>query len=159
MMKKLFLFILVTTTLFAKETLTIDAKKFVAEDTKNIVIFTGDVKMKKGSDKINAQKLVIDLYLNKQTKQKEPKVYTASGNVYLEMKTKEKHWICKGDKIIYKPIEGKYIVIGNGYAEDKVENRKIIGDKIYIDEITGEANVDGNDKKPIRFIMELETKK
>jgi len=158
---KIFMFILLAINMNAnsKNKLTVDAINFSAEDQKNLVVFSGDVKMNRVNDKLYADKLVIKLKENiDNSGTKEPVLYTATGDVNLEIVTVNKHYIAKGNKVIYKPLENKYIIIGNGYAEDKFDNRKLYGDKIYIDTITGEAKIDGSKKKPVRFIMQLETK-
>jgi lipopolysaccharide export system protein LptA len=159
---KVFLFIIVITINIyatAKKQLTINAINFSAEDNKNLIIFNGDVKMNRIDDKLHSDKLIIKLKkVSKDDNSKEPVRYIATGNVYLEIKTTNRHYIAKGDKVIYKPKDNQYIILGNGYAEDKSDNRELYGDKIYINTITGEAKLDGSKKKPIRFIMELETK-
>lgn len=159
--KILMVFLLVSVALFANEQnrLTIDAINFSADDKKNLIVFNGDVKMKRVQDKLNADKLVVNLKENKKTNKKEPIKYTATGKVYLEILTAEKHFICKGDKVVYNPLKNQYIITGNGYAEDKKDAKKLYGDKIYINTISGEAKVDGSKKKPIRFIMQLDTDK
>ncbi|MBL6969808.1 MAG: lipopolysaccharide transport periplasmic protein LptA [Campylobacterales bacterium] len=141
----------------AENKLTIDAQNFSAEDQKNVIIFTGDVKMKRYKDIINANKLVINLkQLSKLNTKKEPVLYTATGDVYLEIVTTDKHYKAKGQEVIYKPLENKYIISGDGYAEDIIGDKKLYGEKIYIDTITGEAKIDGSKKKPVRFIMQLD---
>jgi lipopolysaccharide export system protein LptA len=158
---KVIVLLLIVVNIYAKnstDSLTIDAINFSAEDTKNLIVFSGDVKMNRVNDKLYANKLVIKLQVNKDTKSKEPILYTATGKVKLEIVTPDKHYKASGDKIIYKPLENKYIILGNGYAEDLKDNRKLYGNKIYIDTITGEAKIDGSKKKPVRFIMQLETK-
>ena len=57
-MKYLIGTLLCSTILFAQsETLVIDALDFQADDKKGISIFTGDVKIKMGQDKLNAQRV------------------------------------------------------------------------------------------------------
>ncbi len=137
--------------------LTIDAQNFSAKDQENIIIFTGDVKMKRYKDILYANKLVINLkQISKTNTKKEPILYTATGNVHLEIVTTDKHYKAKGKKVVYKPLENKYIITGDGYAEDIIGDKKLFGEKIYIDTITGEAEIDGSKKKPVRFIMQLD---
>jgi len=140
-------------------TLKIDAINFSTNYNDNMIIFNGDVKMIKDKDNLKANKLVIYFKVSsKDSKRKEPILYTATGDVYLEINATTKHYIAKGDKVVFKPLENKYIIFGSGYVEDTKDNRKLYGDKIYIDALTGEAKIDGSKKKPVRFIMQLDTK-
>ena len=60
-MKYLIGTLLCSTLLLAQsETLVIDAQNFEADDKKGISIFTGNVKIKMGEDKLNAEK--VDVY-------------------------------------------------------------------------------------------------
>ena len=60
-MKYLIGTLLCSTILFAQtETLVIDAQNFEADDKKGISTFTGNVKIKMGQDKLNAEK--VDVY-------------------------------------------------------------------------------------------------
>ena len=111
--------------------------------------------MKNLNDKLLANKLVINF---KNTNRKIATSYVATGNVSLEIFTSNKHYIAKGDKIEYKPLSNKYIIVGNAYAQDVKNNRKLFGNKIFIDISTGEMVIDGSDEKPVRFIMQLQTK-
>jgi lipopolysaccharide export system protein LptA len=158
---KLFTLLILATNIYANNLniLTIDAINFSANDNNNMIIFNGDVNMTKDKDNLKANKLVIYFRVSpKDSKTKEAILYTATGDVYLEINATKKHYIAKGDKVLYKPLENKYIIFGNGYAEDTQDNRKLYGDIIYIDTLTGEAKIDGSKKKPVRFIMQLDTK-
>ena len=62
----------------------------------------------------------------------------------------------KGNKIIYSPSRQEYTVIGNGFLQEKNDDRKIYGDKIYVNQLTGEAKVSGSEDKPVRFIINIE---
>ncbi|MBT4572887.1 MAG: hypothetical protein HOG72_00360, partial [Campylobacteraceae bacterium] len=63
---KIFMFILLAINMNAnsKNKLTVDAINFSAEDQKNLVVFSGDVKMNRVNDKLYADKLVIKLKEN-----------------------------------------------------------------------------------------------
>jgi lipopolysaccharide export system protein LptA len=137
--------------------LTIKAINFSVNETKNLILFSGDVKMDRINDKLYANELVVKTQKDVETNDTYPILYTAIGDVKLEIVTTKKHYLATGDKVIYKPLENKYIILGNGFAEDKNDNRKLYGDKIFIDTLTGEAKIDGSKKKPIRFIMQLKT--
>jgi len=151
--------LLVTSTLLfsATDKLVIDAKNFETDDSKGITIFTGNVKLKKAKDKLNSNKL--EIYMKPKTKGKarQPLKYIATGNADFEIHTNGKIYKGKGSKIIYDPVKQEYTVIGNGYIKEEVEQRELFGDKIFINQLTGNARVSGSDKKPVRFILNIES--
>jgi len=155
---KLLLALGLTLSLVSAEQLIIDAKNFEAFDEKGFSLFQGDVKLKRGKDRLNSDKL--EVYISKEDKKKkrEPQKYIATGKVDFEVVSNGKHYEGKGDKVIYNPKELKYTIIGNGYLKEKVEDKTLYGDKIYINQQTGEARVHGTSKKPVRFILNIEDK-
>ena len=140
----------------ANDKLIIDALDFKMDDKKGISVFTGDVKMKMSEDRLNAQK--VEIYFENTKDGKNPTKYIATGKVDFVINTKDKHYIGKGEKLIYEPSKQKYLVSGNGYLEDVNTNRKIYGEEIYVDQLSGEASVKGTEKKPVRFIINLDNK-
>lgn len=150
--------LLVCSTLMFAQTqkLVIDAEKFEASDNKGISSFTGNVKIKMGKDKLNANKVDIYFVSQKGSNVKTPSKYVATGNVDFELVTAQKHYIGKGNKIIYSPSKQEYTVLGNGFLQEKNDNRKIYGDKIYVNQLTGEARVSGSEDKPVRFIINIQ---
>ena len=73
-----------------------------------------------------------------------------------EIITKEKHYIGNGDKVIYSPQKEEYTILGNGYLQEKNDDRKVYGDTIFVNQLTGEARVKGSEQKPVRFIINIE---
>ncbi|AXH15294.1 lipopolysaccharide transport periplasmic protein LptA [Malaciobacter mytili] len=157
-MKYFLLSLVASSMLFAQEKLVIDAKKFEANDAKGISIFTGDVKLRKAKDKLDADRL--EVYMSsKDSEKRVPLKYIAIGNVSFDIISKDKEYEGKGNKVIYYPNKEEYEIIGNGYIKEKVEDRKIYGDKIFINQTTGEAKVSGTEDKPVRFIINLDNNK
>ena len=155
-MKYLIGTLLCSTILFAQsETLVIDALDFQADDKKGISIFTGDVKIKMGQDKLNAQRVDVFFETNKNNA-KVPIKYEATGKADFEIVTKDKHYIGNGDKIIYSPKKEEYTIIGNGFLQEKNDDRKIYGETIFVNQLSGEAKVKGSQNKPVRFILNVE---
>ena len=155
-MKYLIGTLLCSTILFAQtETLVIDAQNFEADDKKGISTFTGNVKIKMGQDKLNAEK--VDVYFTTdKDNAKVPLKYEAIGKADFEIVTKDKHYIGNGDKIIYSPQKEEYTIIGNGFIEEKNDDRKIYGDTIFVNQLNGEAKVKGSENKPVRFIINVD---
>ena len=144
-----------TLLLAQSETLVIDAQNFEADDKKGISIFTGNVKIKMGEDKLNAEK--VDVYFTTDKNNgKIPVKYEATGKADFEIITKEKHYIGNGDKVIYSPQKEEYTILGNGFLQEKNDNRKVYGDTIYVNQLTGEARVKGSEQKPVKFIINVE---
>lgn len=156
-MKYLSILILLATLLTAKsEQLIIDAKNFEADEQKNISIFSGNVKIQMGQDKLNANKVEIFFTIDKKNNNKIPSKYEASGNVDFELISNTKHYLGKGDKVIYSPIKQEYTILGNAFLQEKNDDRKIYGDKIYVNQLNGEAKVSGSDENPVRFIINVQ---
>ena len=155
-MKYLIGTLLCSTILFAQtETLVIDAQNFEADDKKGISIFTGDVKIKMGQDKLNANRVDV-FFTTDKNNAKVPLKYEATGNADFEIVTKDKHYIGNGDKIIYSPQKEEYTIIGNGFLQEKNDDRKIYGDTIFVNQLNGEAKVKGTQDKPVRFIINVD---
>ena len=155
-MKYLIGTLLCSTILIAQtETLVIDAQNFEADDKKGISTFTGNVKIKMGQDKLNAEK--VDVYFTTdKDNARVPLKYEATGKADFEIVTKDKHYIGNGDKIIYSPQKEEYTIIGNGFIEEKNDDRKIYGDTIFVNQLNGEAKVKGSENKPVRFIINVD---
>lgn len=155
-MKYLIGALLCSSILFAQtQTLIIDAQNFQADEKNGISIFTGNVKIKMGEDKLNAQKVDI-FFVTDKNNNKIPLKYEATGNADFEIVTKAKHYVGNGDKIIYSPQKEEYTIIGNGFLHEKRDDRKIYGDTIYVNQLTGEAKVKGSENKPVRFIIQVD---
>ena len=156
-MKFLIGLLITTNLLFAvSEKLVIDAKNFETDDAKGITTFLGDVKLKKVKDKLNSNKLEIYMKPNSKGKNRQPLKYIATGNADFEIHSNGKIYIGKGNKIIYDPTKQEYTVIGNGYLKETTEDRELFGEKIFINQLTGNARVSGSEKKPVRFILNIE---
>ncbi len=141
----------------SSQKLIIDAKEFIVNDKKGISSFKGDVKIQMNKDILNANKL--DIYFStKGKKTKIPTKYIAKGNVSFTIVTEKKHYEGSGNEIIYSPIKQEYTVIGDGFLQEKNDDRKIYGDKIYVNQLTGEARVSGSNTKPVRFILNIHRK-
>ncbi|XPV69942.1 MAG: LptA/OstA family protein [Halarcobacter sp.] len=139
-----------------QEKLVIDANSFEADDKRGISVFTGNVKLKMGNDRLNANKLEIYVDTKSKSKSKTPTKYIATGAVDFEIHSKGKIFIGNGNRVIYNPSKQEYTVIGKGYIKEKVEQREIYADKIFINQLTGSARVSGSEDKPVRFILNID---
>lgn len=154
-MKKVFAGLFICSTLlFSQTKLIVDAVDFKADDSKGITTLVGDVKIQMGKDKLSADQ--IEIYFKKAKSGKTPSKFIASGNVKFNLSTASKNYVGKGNKIIYSPIKQEYTVLGNGFLHEKADDRKIYGEKIYVNQLTGEAKISGSQKKPVRLIINIE---
>lgn len=154
---KLFVFLFIFISFVFGEKLIIDSSKFEADDAAGITIFTGNVKMVKTQDIINSDKLTVYMITDANGK-KTAKEYVAIGKVDFKIVTNGKIYSGNGDKVIYNPNTQKYTILGNGFLFDQTMDRKLYGNEIFINELSGEATVNGDDSKPVRFIIKLEDK-
>jgi len=132
----------------------ITSTQMEANQTANIISFVGDAKVKQGDSWIFADKIVVHFDENNQTKS-----YNAIGNVRFEFIKEKSHYKGKAKELVYKPLKEQYVLIGNAYIDDLLNKRTIKGDEITLDMTTGNANVKGSRKKPVKFIFETENKK
>ena len=148
--------ILISFNLYAEDNyLNIDAKHFESNEQKQTMIFKDNVKMTKNKDILLSQHLLINTQPAKNNPKKQiPKNYKATGDVSFVIHTVNNILKGKGDTLYYYPDEQKYIIVGNGYLEDK-EGKKLTADKIYIDEKTGHTKIDGDNNKPAKFRLKL----
>ena len=137
--------------------LIIDANNFETNDEKGLSVFTGNVKLKISKDKLSSDKLEIYVKPNSKGKSKKPLKYIATGNVKFTIFSEDKKYMGKGNKIIYNPSKKEYTILGNGYLKELGKNRELFGEKIFINQLTGDAKVSGSENKPVRFILNIES--
>jgi len=125
----------------------------VNQNTKEIY-FIGNAKVIQDKSFIYADKIIV--YFNDDNMTKE---YEAIKNVSFEFVKPKSHYKGKANKVIYLPLDDIYILEGNAYVTDLINKRVIKGDKITLDTKSGNANVKGSRKKPVKCIFEMENKK
>ena len=108
----------------------------------------------KGKDKLVADKLVITF-----NKERQPLKYVASGNATIDMIMNESVYFGKAQTMIYDPIKDQYTLIKNAFLHEKVTNKKVYGEKIFVNQTTGRYEVESDGKKPVKFIFKVEEKK
>ena len=150
---KIILFISISITLFAEKVeVTSDSMK--AEDLKKEVHFIGNVTVKQLKSWLHGDKVIVYFDENNETK-----MYEAIGSVIFEFKKENSFYKGSADKVSYYPIKSQYILTGKAVIDDVMNKRHINGDMITLDTITGNANVKGNKKKPVKFIFDMEKSK
>ncbi|UFH58013.1 lipopolysaccharide transport periplasmic protein LptA [Sulfurovum mangrovi] len=150
---KFFLFFVLSVLMIAdKVEITSDAMQ--AEGLKKEVHFIGNVKIKQLKNWIHGDRVIIYFDENNQTKR-----YEAIGRVTFEFKEENRFYKGSANKVVYAPLESKYILKGNAKIDDMVNQRHINGEHIKLDLTSGVANVVGNKKEPVKFIFETEETK
>jgi len=129
------------------------ADKFFADEKKLISEFTGNVVVTKESDKLSADKVVIHF-----NAKREPLKYTATGNAKINMMIEDKKYFASSDTMVYDPIKSQYTLLKNAFLHEIVTDKKVYGDRIWVDQLTGRYEVDSDGKKPVKFIFKVEEK-
>jgi len=150
---KIILFIFISITLYAEKVeVTSDSMK--AEDLKKEVHFIGNVTIKQLKNWLHGDKVIVYFDENNETK-----MYEAIGTVTFEFIKEKSFYKGSADKVTYYPKKSQYILTGKAVIDDLINKRHINGDEITLDMLTGNANVKGNKKKPVKFIFDMESSK
>lgn len=130
------------------------ANKFFADEQKQISVFSGDVVVTKESDKLVANKVTINFDAKRQ-----PLKYTAQGDAKVNLLINEKKYFASANTMIYYPTKDEYELIGNAFLHEILTDKKVYGDKIFVNQLTGRYEVDSKGEKPVKFIFQVEDKK
>ncbi len=149
---KMILLLILTQVLFA-ERVEITSTSMEAEEEKKQVHFIGNAKITKGKDWLHADKVIVYFGDNNDTE-----MYEAIGLVSFEFKNEKHHFKGKADKVKYHIVKSVYELNGNAVIDDLVSKSHVDGDLIFLDMTTGNVNVKGDKKKPVKFIFEMEKK-
>ena len=139
--------------LFAEQ-VEVTADKFFADEKKKISVFEGNVKVVKQSDKLLAQKVLIEF-----DDKKQPLRYIATGDAKVNMTMNEKKYYGEAEKMTYEPSKSTYILEKKAFLHEIESDKKVYGDYIKADQISGQYEVDGKGKAPVKFIFKVEEQK
>ncbi len=148
-MKYLIVLLVLTHILYAQK-VEISADNFAADEKKMLSILTGHVTLKKGEDLIKASKITI--YFDKSNK---PKEYVAQGHITFSIHTKTQDFEGRAQTLRYDPSTLIYEMSGDAFIHDKNQDRKLYGEHIMIDRISGKSIIKGGVKKPVKFIFSV----
>jgi lipopolysaccharide export system protein LptA len=149
---RLYFFLLIPFILTAQKVeITSDTMKAIEKQKE--IHFIGDVTIKQQKSWIHGDKVIVLFDENNETKQ-----YEAIGKVTFEFKENNRFYKGKAHKVTYKPIRSVYILRGNAVVDDMINKRHIDGDFITLDLASGQADVQGAKKKPVKFVFEPEEK-
>jgi lipopolysaccharide export system protein LptA len=154
MIKKLFLFLLLTTFAISGK-IEINAQNVTADDNNGITVFSGNVSITRGQDVMRADNIIV--YMNDK---KDVDKFEATGNTSIYI-ISENNETFKGssDEFVYWPLKQLFRLRGDAIIEDTTNKRKLMGTEIIFNEKTKLANVTGKDSKPVKVIFNVEDKK
>jgi lipopolysaccharide export system protein LptA len=137
----------------ASEQVEITSDRFEADEVKLVTKFIGHVHMKKGRDELNASKVIV--YFDKKRK---PKRYEAIGNAsfVILMKKEGQLYTGKADRLVYLPARQRYELYGDVVLKEPRLDRTVRGEKVVVEKLSGKASVEGNGKRPVKFIFKVE---
>lgn len=154
MMKRLTLFVTLLSLTLTGQELKILSDHFKGDQPQGISVFSGNVKITKGLDELNATKVTI--YTDAGRK---PTKYIAEGDVsfYIVTDMGEKYR-GKSQRAIYFPNESEYQFFQKVDLIRIDDYRRIKGDKVVVNEIKGFANADSAGGEPVVMIFTMEDK-
>ncbi len=153
-MKKIVTFFMAVLSVAYASEVEVTADKFYADEKKQISVFEGNVKVVREKDKLTAKKLTIDFDAKKQ-----PLRYIATGNAKGNMVVNEKKYYGEAEKMTYDPNKSVYVLEKKAFLHEIETDKKVYGDFIRVDQISGQYEVDGKGAAPVKFIFKVEDKK
>jgi len=125
-----------------------------AANMKKEVHFIGHVKIKQSQNWLHGDKVIVYFDENNETKK-----YEAIGSVKFEFRKEKSFYRGSARKVTYYPAKSQYYLEGKAVIDDLINKRHVNGDKIIFDMLTGNANVKGSAKKPVKFRFDMQEKK
>lgn len=154
MFKLKFILFFVLTILLVADKVEISSDSMKAEEMKKEVHFIGNVKITQLKSWIEGDRVIVYFDDNNQTSR-----YEAIGKVTFEFKKDNRFYKGQANRVIYEPLQSKYILTGNAKIDDMVNKRHINGEHITLDLNSGLADVVGKKEEPVKFIFETSEKK
>jgi len=132
----------------------VTADKFFADESKKISIFEGHVVVIKEGDKLTAKKIVIEF-----DDKRQPLRYIATGDAKGNLTMNQKKYYGEAEKMTYEPNKSLYTLEKKAFLHELETDKKVYGDFIRVDQISGQYQVDGKGAAPVKFIFKVEDKK
>jgi len=136
------------------EELKVISDNFKGDQKKGVAVFTGNVKVTKGSDELNASKVTI--YTDKENK---PTKYLAEGDVsfYIVTEQKEKYR-GKAQTAIFLPNESEYHFYKKVDLIRLDDYRRVRGDKVVVNTVQGNAAAESAQDEPVVMTFTIQDK-
>ena len=155
MFKRLFMIIPLFVILATAEELKVISDSFKGDQRQGVSVFTGNGKVTKGLDELNASKVTI--YTDKENK---PTKYLAEGDVsfYIVTELGEKYK-GKSQTAIYLPNENEYQFFKKVDLIRIDDYRRVKGDKVVVNTIHGHASAESANDEPVVMTFTIQDKK
>ena len=152
MIKQLLLLMLFLTSILGAQELKVFSDNYKGDQPKGLSIFTGNVKVTKGFDELNASKVTI--YTDAARK---PTKYIAEGSVsfYIVTEIGEKYR-GKSQRAIYLPNESEYQFYEKVDLIRLDDFRRVKGDKVIVNTVNGHASADSANNEPVMMIFTIQ---
>lgn len=140
--------------LVSAEELKVVSDTFKSDQQKGMSVFSGHVKITKGKDELNAEKVTI--YADKDN---QPIKYVAEGGVNFSIMT-ERHekYTGKAQSVIYLPKEQEYQFYTKVDLIRLDDYRRVKGDKVVVNTTYGYASADSADNEPVVMTFTVQDK-
>ncbi len=149
-MKKFLLSFFCAISLFSSQ-VEIKSQSVVADDSKGVTTFAGEVHITRGQDLMRADKVQVFLDKNRDIEK-----FEADGNTSFSLNLENNQsFRGKADSFIYYPIRQEFYLTGDAVLEDMSNKRKLIGEKIIFDEKSKTASISGKTKEPVKVIFNI----
>ncbi len=150
-MKFFMIMILTLTTTLFSQNLKITSDKFSGDQKNGISIFTGNVNMVNGNDKLNAAKVTV--YTDDKN---QPTKMIAKSNVTFRIKAENgAQYVGKAQKVVYFPNKKEYQFFNSVHLKQLDTEKEIIGERVKLNAIKGTAYAEGGNKEPVIMIFNL----
>lgn len=137
------------------EELKVISDNFKGDQQKGVSVFSGNVKMTKGFDELNASKVTI--YTDSD---KKPVKYVAEGDVSFYIVTEmQERYKGKSQTAIYLPNESEYHFYKKVDLIRIDDFRRVKGDKVVVNTIYGQASAESANNEPVVMTFTLQEKK
>ena len=135
--------------------LKVKSDSFQGDQKKGISVFTGDVKITMGGDRLQADKVII--YTDSQN---QPTKFQADGNSAFSIMIEDGSiYNGKAGRIVYLPNKKEYRFFKNVHLKQTNDKKEIIGEEVVLSTINGKAYAKGAKNEPVIMIFNIADKK
>jgi lipopolysaccharide export system protein LptA len=154
MIRKIVFLLSLAISVASAEELKVISDSFKGDQQKGISVFTGNVKVTKGRDELNASKVTIHT-----DKNKKPVKYVAEGDVSFTIVTDlGETYRGKSQSAVYLPRESEYQFYKKVDLIRLDDYRRVKGDKVVVNTAKGEAAAESAKDEPVIMIFTLDEK-
>jgi len=138
-------------TLFAAEQLKIVADSFSANEKTGRSVFEGHVRVKKGSDELNASR--VEVFTDAK---RTPTKYIAQGDASFFLKAEDAStFLGRAQKVIFLPQKQEYRFFGDVHLMQINQHKQIDGEEVVVNVREGTASAKGAERQPVIMTFDL----